>query len=283
MSAAPQWTPQLVENLLVREFIKGERIDADLPPAPAAPSAAHGFYVDSSDSMRFLSKYVRLGPSAVTAVQPSQSQNQFGSASKPSTPHKTNHHGAFAPSSQQNQNPSRTPKANAAGAAPAAAPAGALPPRTPKAKEMPPPTTPNPNTPTNAARTGAHIGPPGSNVDALARKKPRFEWPRNIPTNAMLRTDKPKDVRAQRELRIVAQAGVDFDLVFRQQPGAMPMEQIFQAFPKAVAKLKAERGFSGDWRNDTFTAEEESQYKRDIGIIPRFAGPSQAARPGTYF
>jgi hypothetical protein len=84
-------------------------------------------------------------------------------------------------------------------------------------------------------------------------------------------------VERMTERRVAAQAHIDMDVFFRQDTRDMPLGQIFRNHREALAAVAHSRGLSGDWRTDTFTPEEELQYKTQFTVV----GPSQVPPPGS--
>ncbi|RNF06975.1 putative chromosomal passenger protein [Trypanosoma conorhini] len=245
------WSSQLVEELLFRQYIKGEDVSTLLPPPPTL--AADQYMEKYEQSTKMLSSYVRNGPAATLSSQNVNTASRIYGA----TPVK-----------------GQTSFSRAANAAPAAAGPAADPRtqvnRTPNGKERPSPVvdSPIPAPPNAATRQGNAPAP------AQARKN-RVEWPASVPTNASLKSSSRSKVAHLTARRVAAQETVDPDLIFAQNPGELPLHAIFAKFPKALDTLAAIRGASGDWRNDTFSTEEENQYKRDLGFV--HVGPSQCA------
>ncbi|EAN97126.1 putative chromosomal passenger protein [Trypanosoma cruzi] len=243
------WSPQLVEELLFRQYIKGEDVSMLLPPPPAL--AVDQYMEKYEQSTKMMSSYVRNG---LTATLTSQNVNT-ASRIYGATPVKG--HASFSRAAN----------------APLTATDSSVDPRaqlkcTPSAKELPSSVLDSPvPAAANAAARQANASP-----SAYVRRN-RVEWPSSVPSNASLKSSSRSKVAHLTAKRVAAQETVDPDLVFAQNPGELPLHAIFASFPKALDSLAAIRGASGDWRNDTFNTEEESQYKRDLGFV--HLGPSQ--------
>ncbi|ESL09603.1 hypothetical protein TRSC58_02674 [Trypanosoma rangeli SC58] len=253
MTAA--WSPQLVEELLFRQYIKGEDVSMLLPPPPALEPDQ---YMDKYEqSTKVLSSYVRNGPAAALSSQNVNTASRIYGA----TPVKG--HTSF----------SRFANAPSAAAVPAVDPKAQVN-RTPNGKELSSAVvdSPIPTAPNALARQGKVPTP------AQVRKN-RVEWPSSVPTNASLKSSSRSKVAHLTAKRVAAQETVDPDLIFAQNSGELPLHAIFAKFPKALDTLAAIRGASGDWRNDTFTTEEENQYKRELGFV--HVGPSQCTFSGS--
>lgn len=226
------WTPDLVEDLLFRQFIKDEDISRLLPPGP---SASNENYLERYDqTTRVLFSYVRNGP--VTALA-SQNPNCPVGKLHPATPIK----GFMA----------KTPATK------------------PVAPEYARPYTRTPTPSSRAPSVQKNVTSPL----AQRAKRVKVEWPADTPTNTMLKSNSRSKVAHLTARRVAAQQSVDPDLIFLQNSGELPLQAIFSHFPKALKSVAAARNASGDWRNDTFTAEEEHAYKRDLGFV--HVGPTQ--------
>ncbi|KEG15477.1 putative chromosomal passenger protein [Trypanosoma grayi] len=247
MSAA--WSSQLVEELLFRQYIKGEDVSMLLPPPP---TLSVDLYMEKYDQCtKMLSSYVRNGPNAALTSQNVNTASKLYGA----TPVKGQN--SFSRTANQPQT-----------AVLAAADTRAQVCRTPNGKDMSSAAvdSPIPVAPNTAARQGS--------VSPFAQlRKNRTEWPSSVPTNASLKSTSRSKVAHLTAKRVAAQECVDPDLIFAQNPEELPLHAIFAKYPKALESLAAVRGGSGDWRNDTFTVEEENQYKRELGFV--HVGPSQ--------
>lgn len=277
------WTPEVVEDLLFRQFMKGEDVSAFLPRTPET-SATSGFFCDS-EALSMACKYVDGGTALAVATNVVNT-GKFGvEAMKVAS----NVPSALGTPSKKSSTPTPTPKTPTA-KQPASKAATQLPPRTPKAgaaapciapeiqkQEQPRSATP---TPTNANGVKRER----SDARTPTGKKVRIEWPAAVPGNDALKVKDPRTVSHLTTARIAAQDGVDPDLIFSQPIGDFPLEQIFHKYPQAVQKL-GNRGMSGNWTADTFTADEECRYKREMHFV--HTGPSQVCtdlcRPPSLF
>jgi hypothetical protein len=318
----PQWTPQLVDELLFRQFMKGEDVTALVPPPPTAPSGPLAL----PDSIRALQRYVMGGgstaaggPAAIAAAQRAAATGATGNA--PGTPHRAGTPVASS-SAAAAAGGARTPvnarRPNQPGPA-AAAHGGA--PRTPTAAEsksrpLPdventPPVSHNQqqqqqsaygtaavagakrpltdSTPSSATNAGsganAGVNPPSSprtattvNTNSKAHARPaesrRVAWPTDAPQDAQLKGTSRSALQPVTQARLRAQERVDPDWIFAQPLQDFPVAEIFGTYPDAAKLIKALRGISGDWRQDTFTEVEELSYKESMGYSP--GAPSQA-------
>ncbi|KAH9579942.1 hypothetical protein LSM04_004641 [Trypanosoma melophagium] len=244
------WSSQLVEELLFRQYIKGEDVSMLLPPPPTLSADQ---YLERYDQCtKVLSSYVRNGPTAALSSQNVNTASRIYGA----TPVK----GQSLYSRSLNQS-----SQNAAAVEPKLQGC-----RTPNGKDInssavdsPAPAVPNTTTRQGNSSPVAHL------------RRNKIEWPSSVPTNASLKSTSRSKVAHLTTKRVAAQEGVDPDLVFAQNPEELPLHLIFANYPKALESLAAVRGGSGDWRNDTFTVEEENQYKRDLGFV--HVGPSQCS------
>ena len=272
-----KWTPAVVEELLFRQFMKGEDVSALLPPTPAVPSTAF----EHDDTVACMFKFLQHGPN-VAQVSGKQAGVNAANFSQPVTPAKAPQfggNGTSVPSTPTGKPPlgkqppatpppmSQVPASNA----------NALPPKTPK-------------TPKDKKHARAEDSSrPATPAHMKARRRKEFDWPQGLPADNDLKPKpqpegaKPVSARAQlqpaTEKRVEAQDGIDPDLIFKQQPGDFPLTTVFQAHPSAMRKISSVRGLSGDWRNDTFSAEMEAKYKADMGYTA--PGPSQAMIGGS--
>jgi hypothetical protein len=269
------WTPQLVENLLFRQYLKGEDVSGSIPPTPQ-PSEINDLMSQYEGSAKMMLAFLKHstpagggpalppGPTAlVSSTKPLGAPPAMRALTPKSSPPPVSAHkpGAVVVPSAAVLN-----ALNAVTSSVAAA--GGVPPRTPKSKSP----TPAPDSPVpKRDRVPGEVSS-GSTPKNKA-KKIRVEWPLTVPTNAQLKADKRSAVAHLTTARVKAQDGVDPDLLFAQPLGEFPLQSVFFKFPEALKSIAASRGLSGDWRNDTFTAEEEAQYKRDMMFV--HLGPSQ--------
>ena len=274
------WSPQLVENLLFRQYMKGEDVSGSIPPTPQ-PTEISDFMAQYEASAKMMLAFVKhvpgsaLAPTSSNVIAAASSkpigsqpaQRAAGAANTaPSTPvPKTPVNKQQGGSNVDVKSMQAAALVNAVNAVAAAAAGanGALPPRTPKAKsDSPAPKRERPNGEVSANSTPKNKA-----------KKTRVEWPLTVPTNAQLKADKRSAVAHLTTARVKAQDGVDPDLLFAQPLGEFPLQSVFFKYPEAMKSIAAARGLSGDWRNDTFTIEEEDLYKREMVFAHR--GPSQ--------
>lgn len=288
------WTPQLVQELLYRQFVNHEDVSSILPPQPKAPNAAE-FTSQLDDTLSSMYKFCNQGP----VMQQVSSRQAFGGASSANNnvsstavtpngkPHVTNTvnpakgglvaQNTSAANTSNNKTP-RTPKDNSLQRIKAQMTNNS---GFPQAQQ--PPGDHN-NDKENSYYSG-HSRPATPNHINKKRSRQEFQWPAGLPTDDQLKPPPPPtdgskqpSVRSMLqplvEQRIRAQDGVDPDFIFRQTPGEFPIMDIFKAYPSALRKINTVRGLSGDWRNDTFTVEDERRYKQAM----RFnrIGPSQA-------
>jgi hypothetical protein len=246
------WTPKTVEDLLFRQYIQDEDVTRVLPPPPKVSS--ENFLDKYDQATKILFSYVRNGPvSALASQNVNTAAGKYGGA---------------------------TPVKPFVGRTPATKP---VPPEPSKAFSRTVTPTPTPPTPPPQPQAQppqpssvSPSAPPQSSADlpqAYRVKRPRVEWPLNVPTNQMLKSNSRSKVAHLTAKRVAAQQGVDPDLIFMQNSGDLPLNAIFAPFPKALRSVAAVRNASGDWRADAFTAEEESAYKSDLGYTT--CGPSQ--------
>lgn len=243
------WTPKTVEELLFRQFIQDEDVTQLLPPPPKATS--EGFLEKYDQATKILFSYVRNGPvSALASQNVNTAAGKYGGV----TPAK-----AFVGRTPATRPvpPDTTAKAFSRTASPTP----------PLSQPLPPPST-HASSPAPPAPKSAADSPQANRV-----KRPRVEWPLNVPTNAMLKSNSRSKVAHLTAKRVLAQQGVDPDLIFMQNSGDLPLNAIFAPFPKALRNVAAVRNASGDWRADAFTVEEEDAYKSDLGYTT--CGPSQ--------
>ncbi|CAJ1032336.1 hypothetical protein Q4I30_006146 [Leishmania utingensis] len=233
------WTPDVVEDLLFRQFIKDEDISRQLPPAPQVSS--ENFLEKYDQATKILFSYVRNGPVSALA-----SQNVNTAA--------IGKHGGG------------TPLKGFVGRTPATKPA---PPESSRSFARTATPTPAPTSRAPSVQKANTSPPPPT------KKRQRVEWPTDVPTNQMLKSNSRSKVAHLTAKRVAAQQGVDPDLIFTQNFGDLPLSVIFAPYPKALKSVSAVRNASGDWRTDAFTVEEEAAYKNDLGYV--HCGPSQCA------
>lgn len=138
---------------------------------------------------------------------------------------------------------------------------------------MPPPA---PGSPMSAIVKRERLNPEGQMVSPKGfSKRSRIEWPSDVPTNAMLKSKSRSAVAHLTTDRVRAQQTFDPDLIFAQPTSELPLTQIFAEHPKALKSISAIRGLSGDWNDDTFSLEEEMEYKAGAGY--QILGPSQCS------
>lgn len=231
------WSPQLVEELMFRQYIKSEDVSRMVPPAP---KVSNGNFLDTySQSTKILFDYVRNGPVAALA-----SQNVNTAAGK--------HYGMTPVKPFAGRPANVRPPVESATAARALA-------RAP---------TPSGSRAASATKLGSTSSPPPA-----SRKRAKVEWPAQVPTNDALKSNSRSKVAPVTAKRALAQQAVDPDLIFAQNEGELPLNAIFAQYPKALKAVSAVRNASGDWRTDTFSAEEEQLYKKELGFT--YLGPSQ--------
>ncbi|KPA83496.1 chromosomal passenger protein putative (CPC1) [Leptomonas pyrrhocoris] len=242
------WTPKTVEDLLFRQYIQEEDVTRQLPPPPKVSN--ENFLEKYDQATRILFSYVRNGPvSALASQNVNTAAGKYGGA----TPMK-----AFV---------GRTPATKPVPPEPSKAFS-----RTATPTPTPPTPPPQPSQPTSTASAAPPKGTMES-PQAYRVKRQRVEWPLNVPTNQMLKSNSRSKVAHLTAKRVAAQQGVDPDLIFMQNSGDLPLHTIFAPFPKALRSVAAVRNASGDWRADAFTVEEEDAYKSDLGYTT--FGPSQ--------
>lgn len=288
-AAENTWSPALVEELL-REVKQGE-VGRRMPPVPQVNVNAYLAAYEATAKQMTL--YVRNGLVAApfgahnpnVVLTPHNKPNTLlshsvaAALSAPSTPLK----GDLA--SKASKTPTAKSVADAVKLArtPKAAPQPvAVPALVPS---QPPPVVSSPQLPVPAANSLAGAAPLLPKRERVAAesltpkgKKCRVEWPSDIPTNTSLKSKSRSQVAHLTAMRVAAQQCFDPDLIFQQPPGELPLHIIFADFPKALKSLSAIRGSSGDWRDDCFTLEEETAYKKDSGVT--HYGPSQCMTLG---
>ncbi|CCW61503.1 unnamed protein product [Phytomonas sp. EM1] len=220
------WTPQIVEELLFRQFIKNEDISQLLPPPPKFSN--ENFLEQYDQATKMLFSYVRSGPT--TALSP---QNVNTAAGK---------HYHMTPSKPFMGSRTPTPK-----------PAMEV-----QRIHAQMPIVDLGSTP-YAPKVASSPTPP-------QHKRAKVEWPASVPTNNMLKSNSRSKVAPLTVKRVAAQQSVDPDLIFNQNTEELPLSIIFAQYPKALKSISAVRNASGDWRADTFTQEEEQLYKRELGF-----------------
>ncbi|ORC90705.1 putative chromosomal passenger protein [Trypanosoma theileri] len=247
------WSSQLVEELLFRQYIKGEDVSMLLPPPPTL--SADQYLENYDQCTKVLSSYVRNGPTAALSSQNVNTVSRLygatpikGQSSFSRTINQSSQNAAVAAAAEPKLQTCRTPNGKDINAS---------------AVDSPAPVVPNATTRTVNSSPVAHL------------RRNKIEWPTSVPTNASLKSSSRSKVAHLTAKRVAAQEGVDPDLVFAQNPEELPLHLIFANYPKALESLSAVRGGSGDWRNDTFTVEEENLYKRELGFV--HVGPSQCA------
>lgn len=233
----PVWTPDLVEELMFRQFIKNEDISRLLPPPPGV--SQENYLERYEQATKILFTYVRNGPIAALS-----SQNVNTASNRP----------FFSPTPSKAGLIGRTPNVKTAADAPRA---------------------PQPRTPTPKLSRAPSVTVKGTASPAMPQraKRAKVEWPADVPTNNALKSNSRSKVAHLTARRVAAQGGVDPDLIFSQNPGDLPLHVIFEGFPKALKSISATRNASGDWRTDTFAPEEEQLYKRELSF--KYVGPSQ--------
>jgi hypothetical protein len=295
MATQQRWDPQLVERCVDALFTAGPEVEFPAPP----------IYDDFAELPNPFAVLERFAESAFANVQTKMSSQAMPS-SQPVTPKKGLGNASV--------NSLKTPTSKTGSPVPSGLPV----PRTPKEKEkaLVRPGTPPPPSSSSQAKAMAQPNaiPPvpvqmnssgvllGSNTngqaprfkDPMAPPAPatppaevkraaparQYPWPGHVPTDVELKGDSRSKLQPTTQRRVAAQEGFDPDFIFQQPPGELPMSVIFAKHPAVVAKFRQPRGLTGDWANDTFTVQEEEQYKKEL----RFQrwGPSQARRGFTY-
>lgn len=260
--ATNSWTPATVEDLIFRQFLKGEDVSSGTPRAVEIQKLP-----EHDASLRSLFKYCDSNSN--------NAMNIVGSNTNGATNNKTP-----ANNGQQQQRSNSRPPQQQNGVA--------VPPNSAnnnqnRNKSMPrTPRTNNNNTkngdgmpaPTNPTSSNANNNNSSSSTQNNDTRRRRFDWPVSIPNDTQLKGTSRSQLQPYTERRIAAQADVDPDVIFRQEVCEFPLTQIFQKYPGALKLITQARGLSGDWRNDTFTTEEEADYKAQMGFT--VIGPSQA-------
>ena len=284
-----RWTPELVEDFLFRKFDKdGSDTEVAYPPMPEFNPNSFDV-LEIPDCAKHLFKFIETGPAPAALA----SKNTNTATAAPGTPMKG--HSSFAPKTPNAAAKKplyplpKTPKEKEKSKAPSEAPSQSQKQKVNDSRD----TSMSQMSAASEANRKRHRDPTvsptpsakstGSNADASAKKKQRpegaiprldFKWPAHVPTNAELKGESRSKLVPWTLKRIRAQDTVDPDLIFAQPEGDLPLSQIFARFPAAVARCRQARGLSGDWRDDTFTREEERQYKEELGL--KHLGPSQA-------
>lgn len=266
-----QWSPPLVEELLFRRYIKKEDVTSFLPESPLpGTGGATGSLTDSYDrSAKMLFHYIRNGPLAALAPQ---NVNTANSIPRGKVAGSSNH---LSPA---------VGEVKRKGTLSSARPPSPLPssdglsyrPVQKTAVRVPSPGAVLSSSPSAVAAAAAA---PLPSPKPAPSKKIRIEWPPGVPSNHSLHSSRRSNVQHLTAQRIAAQENIDPDLIFKQNPGDLPLHQIFAQFPTALATISENRNASGDWCHDTFSQEEEEQYKRDGAYY--YKGPSQCYAQGT--
>lgn len=286
-----QWTPKVAEELLFRGVMQNEDITSMVPPPPQVERStlAHQYEMATRPLRQFFSLPLTM-PSAETHPTLVSS----AAAAKTAIPSAMSSKHVAASASQAMPMPAPNPIIVVSKAAPTTVSnamfAGA---KTPKARELTPPpavviAAPAPSTPkaisasTPKSQGAAPLTPSGKRarsdgVESPRSRKVRIEWPADIPTNAMLKGKPKAQLTEATTHRLAKQQCFDPDLIFKPPRVEFPLSTIFAQHPKAVRMIAAMRGASGDWHDDTFTKEEEDEYKRECGIV--YKGESQHHLP----
>ena len=235
------WTAQIVEDLLFRQFVKKEDITTLCPPTPSALSTHKtSAFRDFDEATKILNRYLNTGPKALISATSTHKINSI------TTPSACSADTQLTPTTRGPAKPQ---------------------PRTPKGKENQ----------SELSRAGPGQVPkklPDSPSPTPKGKKRRMErWAQGVPHNSALLSKKHSAVAIPSRVRIQAQDGVDPDLFFEQPRGEFPLLAIFAQHPDILKRITVSRGITGDWRSDTFTSEEEVMYKEEVGLV--HIGPSQ--------
>lgn len=247
------WTKETVEDLLFRQYIQGEDVTHLVPPPPKISS--DNFLDKYDQATKILFSYVRNGPVAALGAQNvNTATGKYGGGATPLKPFvgRTPATKPVPPEPTKNFSRTVTPTPT---------------PPTPPPQPSTQPLSPQPSGTALPKSTAA------DSSQAYRVKRQRVEWPLNVPTNQMLKSNSRSKVAHLTAKRVAAQQGVDPDLIFMQNSGDLPLNAIFAPFPKALRSVAAVRNASGDWRADAFTVEEEDAYKSDLGYTT--CGPSQ--------
>lgn len=297
VSSVP-WTPKLVEDLLFRQFCKGEDVSSLLPviPPAATPFAAANSvngqsasavpFLELDDALRALIRFSQNGPS-VAGGTGGAPLSQRTAMNAPGTPGKGPTTGSAVgsvllggaantgaattttPRTPISKPPLGTAKVNTA----AAAPVAVLPAPSPGAASGA--VKREPLGAVKATSPSVMTAAASSSDASRKRTRERLEWPATVPYDSALVSKSRSAVQHLTERRIAAQDGVDPDAIFRQPVEEFPIGPIFSKnHPDAVQELLTRtRGLSGDWRQDTFSLAEETLYKQSLGFT--VVGPSQ--------
>ena len=263
----PTWSPSVVEDLIVRQFLKGEDVTNMIPLS--IQDSNRNRLPEFDPSIRALQKYCEAGPSVPTnnSVNTNNNNNnnnntnQFGGSSRSQTPMKNRPPlaGQSQQQQQQQQQNKNGPSSNS---------------RSPT-----PGRNNNNNNQQQQNNNNNNSSPPSSPVSDPYKRR-RVEWPSSVPTDNQLKGNSRTQLQPYTERRIQAQAQVDPDLIFSQDTSIeFPLTTIFARHPAALKLISQTRGLSGDWRKDTFSSDEELQYKKDMQFDP--IGPSQCTRKGS--
>lgn len=255
-----RWSPSLVEELLFRRYIKKEDVTSLLPQSSLSGvgGVASGLSESYDRSAKMLFHYVRNGPLAALAPQ---NVNTSNSASRPKAggssyrmspvPGEVKRKGTLSatrpqsPSSLSDGQQQRPLQKSADGHVPH-------------------------GTEQNVTATAIAGNSPQSKE--IPSKRIRIEWPADVPTDRHLCSSSRSKVQHLTAQRVAAQERIDPDLIFKQNSELL-LHEIFARIPSALQAINEQRNASGDWRQDTFSHEEEEQYKRDCAFF--YKGPSQ--------
>ncbi|AAZ12040.1 chromosomal passenger protein [Trypanosoma equiperdum] len=248
------WNAKLVEELLFRQYEKGEDVSMLLPPPPAL--SVDQYLKEYEQSTKVLFAYVRNGPANALTPQNINNPRMYGG-----TPTKG------SSSMQRTGNQGGATCATTSSSSACGVDSKAQMQRHPRGLDGSQSAAPSlPLTAGDAAAGQGSMAPP-------EHIRKRIEWPATVPTNSALKSNSRSRVANLTTKRVAAQERVDPDLIFMQNPEELPLHTIFAKYPKAVESIAALRGGSGDWREDTFTEEEEILYKRELRYS--HMGPSQ--------
>lgn len=255
-----RWSPSLVEELLFRRYIKKEDVTSLLPQSSLSGvgGVASGLSESYDRSAKMLFHYVRNGPLAALAPQnvnttnsaprPKAGESSYRMPPGPGEAKRKGNLSASRPLSpsapcdgQEHRQLQKSADGHFSHGAEQNTTAAAKAGNTPQSKEIP-------------------------------SKRIRIEWPAEIPTDRHLCSSSRSKVQHLTTQRVAAQERIDPDLIFKQNSELL-LHEIFANIPSAIQAIKEQRNASGDWRQDTFTHEEEEQYKRDCGFF--YKGPSQ--------
>ncbi|KNH09723.1 transporter [Perkinsela sp. CCAP 1560/4] len=124
-----------------------------------------------------------------------------------------------------------------------------------------------PSSSTSSAVRSLFPGISASNVSQV--KAPPVDpvpFPQGLPSNEEL-LGRRQEKAAATTIRLRNQRPVDPDLIFGTANYEVPLKKIFASFKEATLFVKNDqRGISGDWNLDNFDVEEESDYKKAVGI-----------------